>query len=669
MDFNIEIPPLEDKNPAITRHLILKRPQASWSQSVFSVPFGNKIIPNRDYSYEGLSVLINGENFHFMDGIAVGVKSGDEYVELHANKVVASPWKAIYYYGNETRKTNLIINYYLMNVGSEPDGIVASVLLESNASSIVVEPIVDIRHMYDESAPESHFCDALSDGMLIWRDEKSISIRTLNECDVRTRERRIEWRYKLGSGFRDKTEGGAIFKPEIKYPVSMGEIEIPLDNTTSTSVIISCGNSKSQLEWLNERGRDWLKEEVAEEKRAEEMVESLGVKNDAVAFRALALSKFGMLVDNKFFYEAGDFWFRTPWFRDMFEGIINNIETLFRIGHAQRIKNIILRSFDFQDDYGRIPNRFPERANTPLDYNNADATLLAFIAAGEYLSRKGDADMRNTILARAEFTIARFATNDPETINGAPVLCDDCLLAVVPWHSWIDTRRANGVSRRIPDSWCDNDIEVQNYNKPKYRLPEINAQWIKMLSHCMKLSKDHSTGERYRALLADACSNYKKVFWNASAGNIYNIVAPDGKKDGTWGSTAVVAVALLLDEHVFTKSEIALFVSGVKSHLLVYKDGLPFGILVKESPKRTYYGDEEYHEGVVWSRDTPYLIKILRYVGEDELVDGILSSNLKHQMDEGFVFYNSELFSPDGNTLTPVKNPVQFWSQWVDPYL
>ncbi len=284
-----------------------------------------------------------------------------------------------------------------------------------------------------------------------------------------------------------------------------------------------------------------------------------------------------------------------------------------------------------------VPNR---------DYPS-DAILLAFIAAGEYLIRKSDDErMRSAILTRAEFTINRFATNEPELIDGAPVLCDDSLLTVVPWHSWIDTRRVNGISRRIPDSWCEDDIGAigaqNDYNKPKYRLPEINAQWIKMLSHCMKQSKGDDTEERYRALRANACKSFKEVFWNAEAGNIYNIVAPDGKKDGTWGSPAVVAVAMLLDEHVFTENEVDLFVSGIKKHLLMYnKDGLPFGILVKESSKRVYFGDEEYHEAMVWPRDTPYLIKILRYAGEVELVQGILRSNLKHQMDEGFVFYKS----------------------------
>ncbi len=34
-------------------------------------------------------------------------------------------------------------------------------------------------------------------------------------------------------------------------------------------------------------------------------------------------------------------------------------------------------------------------------------------------------------------------------------------------------------------------------------------------------------------------------------------------------------------------------------------------------------------------------------------------------MKEGFLFYNSELFSQDDG-IAPVKNPAQFWSQWVD---
>ncbi len=681
MNLSIELKPVEDKNRAMTRHVILKRPQASWSQSVFSVSFGDsleKIVPNRDYPYEGLSVLINGENFHFMDGIAVGVKKGERYVKLRAKKVAVFPWKAIYYYENEEESLNLAITYYLMNIEAKPNGISACVSLKSNASSVVIEPIVDIRHMYDYSGPEKHSSNALNDGLLIWRDEKYISVRTTNECEVRTWEKNLEWWYKLGSGFREKTDGGVIFKAETKKPVSLGEIEISSSETSTALLILSCSNSEAQLEWLNEKGKKWLKDEREEEKRAKEIVNSLGVKDGAIAFRALALSKFGMLVGNKYFYEAGDFWFRTPWFRDLFEGIINNIETLFRIGHAERMRNIILHSFEYQDEYGRIPNRFPERASEELDYNNADATLLAFIAAGEFLKRKKDEGFANTILERAEFSISRFKVNDLNTINGAPVLNNNGLVSVVPWHSWTDTKRdieiegkRAKVSVRIPDSWC-NARDEDELNKPKYLLPEINAQWIKMVSHCVRISAENENKkENFSALLEKATKNFKKVFWDAEENILYNLVTIDGKKDKTQGSPAVVAFSLLLDENVFSQRELMEFVKGVKANLLVEKNGLPFGILVKKSPKRTYYGDEEYHEAVVWPRDTPYLIRILQAVGEveKETVEGLLRGNLEHQMNEGFVFYNSELFSSNKGKMVPVKNPVQFWSQWVDPYI
>ena len=686
MNLSIDLLPVEDKNPARTRHAIIKRPQASWSQSVFSVPFGDlseKIIPNRDYPYEGLSVLVNGENFHFLDGIAVGVKKGSRHIKLRTKKVTAFPWKMIYYYENEEdlRKVNLAVTYYLDDIGTRQNGITACVSLESNASSVVIEPIVDIRHMYEGSAPKRHFCKALNDGMLIFRDEKCISMRTANECEVRTWKKKIEWWYKLGSGFREKTDGDVVFKGEMRNPISLGELEIPMDNTSTALFVISCSNSEAQLEWLNKKGKNWLKDESEEEKRAQKIVKSLGigVNNTAIAFRALALSKFGMYVNKKFFYEAGDFWFRTPWFRDLFEGIINNIETLIRIGDAEKIRDIILHSFEYQDKYGRIPNRFPERQGEKLDYNNADATLLAFIAAGEFLDRKWDEAFATMFLKRAEFTISRFKLNDLNTINGAPVLNENGLISVVPWHSWTDTRREVetkgkrvNLSVRIPDSWCEVIKDENELNKPKYFLPEINAEWIKMLRHCVKISaEDESKKETFLALLEKAIVNFRTIFWDVKENNLYNVVTRDGKKDKTPGSPAVVAFSLLLDENIFSHHELKEFIKGVKENLLVEKNGLPFGILVKRSPKRTYYGDEEYHEAMVWPRDTPYFIRILRAAGEveRETVEGILKSNLEHQMNEGFVFYNSELFSPDNGEMVPVKNPVQFWSQWVDAYI
>ena len=679
--FYVTLPPEEDPNPARTRHVILKRPQASWSQSVFSVPLDGKLVPNRDYPYEGLSVLLDGENYHFLDGLAIGVKQGDDYLKLAATTVTASPWLASFNYKTKAGDYYLSVHYYLLSAGPAQDGITACVSVKSNVSKVVIEPLVDIRHMYEPSHPEEHVCTTLSNGLQIACAGKYVAIATPNDCTIRTGHRSIEWRYKLGSGFRERTVSGVAFRGEQRILVSPGELELFTDDNDSTLLVISCSDSESGLGRQCRAGMAWQADSAAAQQRAERIVRALDLAgtDPAVRFRALALARFGMYANDAFFYEAGDFWFRTPWFRDIFEGIINNIETLTRIGQARAMKNMILQAFAYQDDYGRIPNRLPARREQKVDFNSADATLLAFIAAGELLSRSWDAGFASTVLHRAAFTISRFALNDPNRLNGAPVLHPNGLLSIVPWHSWTDSShmtefkgRKQAVSVRIPDSWLADLEDETAVNKPLYYLPEINAQWITLLRHCVtiahKIGTDPGAFSRH---LEQAKAVYKIIFWDSTVHFLHNVVTIAGKKDTTLGSPAVVAMALLLDEAIFSPQEVNQFIAMTKTHLLAERQGRPFGILVKHTSTRIYYGDEEYHEAVIWPRDTPYLIRLLRWCGESEreTVADLLLSNLSHQMDEGFVFYNSELFSPDNGEMTPVKNPIQFWSQWVDPFL
>jgi glycogen debranching enzyme len=135
----------------------------------------------------------------------------------------------------------------------------------------------------------------------------------------------------------------------------------------------------------------------------------------------------------------------------------------------------------------------------------------------------------------------------------------------------------------------------------------------------------------------------------------------------------------MLGTDVFSRDELARVWDATRDKLLVERGGKAFGILAKDSAERVYYGDEQYHEAVVWPRDTPYLIRLLELLGEEGTVRDILDSNLGHMVEEQAVFYGSELFSlpegrnphPTGDSQdpVPVKDPVQFWSQWVDPYL
>src|ERR1700752_3769897 len=105
-------------------------------------------------------------------------------------------------------------------------------------------------------------------------------------------------------------------------------------------------------------------------------------------------------------------------------------------------------------------------------------------------------------------------------------------------------------------------------------------------------------------------------------------------------------------ETVFTQEELRSVWSCAKKKLLVYRkalryaaERLPFGILAKKDDRRIFYGDIEYHSDTLWLRSTPYLIRLLRLLGEEATVSDILINTLDHQMTECAIFYNQELFS------------------------
>ena len=157
------------------------------------------------------------------------------------------------------------------------------------------------------------------------------------------------------------------------------------------------------------------------------------------------------------------------------------------------------------------------------------------------------------------------------------------------------------------------------------------------------------------------------------------------KKDETETSFAVVSASLLND--LFSDDELTRVWSVTRNTLLVLRKpqifGLremkPFGILVKNSSSRIFYNDRQYHEAVLWPRDTPYLIRLLERLGDVNTVKEILVNNIDHQMTEGAIFFNSELFSlPEGKNPCqsstscnpiPLKNPAQWWSHWTDLFL
>ena len=677
-DFFVDMEPVEDMygGGSRTKHVILKRRHASLSQSVFSAPIGKKVSPNRDYPYEGFFGMIGLKNWKFMDTIAAGVKMDGEPCDLANVNVHASPWECTYTYAGP-EGLDFRVSYFLYETHEGASGYVHATASGPDAGrlAIVLEPYFDIRFMYGASYPDRLTHEADNDTLIVIMDRLASCV-SVEGSTFNMSEKFIDWKYKLGSGSRYKADDRARFIPDVRRIRSFGEFEREgAEALLKFSFNDSISGAKTLLHTeFPGPSSDHENAMKIKESMASGMQYTRRMKD--IILRAIGMSRFGIDVDGKTFMEAGDFWFRTVWFRDLFEGLIHNFNAINMIHGLEGIKEILLKSFELQDEYGRIPNRLVASGNAgSRDYNSADATL-----AGITVKETGD----DSLAKASGEAIKKCLKNTGMDIispEGPPVVNPNGLLSVPSWHSWIDGRRmvdGRNLPIRVSEIWERELIEQGAENElylQRFYLPEINAQWIKALEAGWlfgRYTRDYKTADQCKWLYYKALNSYKPLFYNHRTGFLNNLTTTEtfalgARRDDMICSTGVISAAMLgLD--VFTIREIESIASVTKSRLIRTKWGMPFGTVVRSSGIMEYYGDSEYHEEVVWPRDTPYLIKLFEITDDKKIIEGILESNLRHQMEESFVFYNNELFSPDCD-LVPVKNPVQWWSQWVDPYL
>jgi hypothetical protein len=676
-DYVVVLPSTEDLDGggSRTRHIILKRCHASLSQSVFSCRIGDKIAPNRDYPYEGLYVLLDGDYWKFLDAIAFGVRLGGRWLALAPDEVRASPWECEYSYNAEGLKA--LVSYYLFEAPGGA-GVMDVALQGKNAedATIVLEPFFDIRFMYDQSTPDTHHDDIVSGALTVGVGSRTACLTAKDAIYVR-KGRRLLWNYKLGSGARCWQYDRLRFVPEKRIISSFYDIEL---EGPQASLKFACGETAAaafgHLEGEYGRG-----DELRAAMIRDALFPAYRPADRDVLFRALGEDRFGMQVNGTIFPEAGDFWFRSVWFRDLFEGLIHNYQTTRKIEGMARMTEILLKSFNLQDGRGRIPNRLvPGTNGRKPDYNSADATLLAFVLAGMLVRDGSNADLAQAAATAFRKYLDGIRRCELET-DGPARLRPNGLISVPSWHSWTDGMRSiegRNLPIRVSEDW-ESELIRRNATEElylqKFFLPEINAQWLRALEAGWLFSRydrDFAMADACKTYYNRARAAFKQVFLDPRTGFIYNLVCTDDfalgpQADPRPGSPGVVAAAMLgLD--VFSLRELEGIAAFAKTRLLRTKWGLPFGIIVRESERDVYLGDPEYHEAVVWPRDTPYLLRLLALTGDSATISGLLASNLRHQMEEGFVFYNQELFSGDDDRV-PVKNPVQWWSQWVDPYL
>jgi glycogen debranching enzyme len=555
----------------------------------------------------------------------------------------------------------------------------------------------------------------------------------------------LNWRYKLGVGSRREVyshERGStvtVFEGEEKIIGALFSLRLtPSEGQRAFKISFACGLSGEtkrpsifEIQSIAEATRKKNQQEIEEIEAFFPLPEVLKFR-DAVWARIVGLTKFESYVpvartgEYALCPTAGAWWFKTPWYRDVFEGLLNSFETLMRLPRsATSMKEIISLALRYQDEAtGLVSTRVPEYNKFEIFLNSTDATLLCFIVANKYILWTGDLSFAREVLLHLEKTVSSFCRGQGEKgfpdADGPPRLDQETgLLLSAPHHSWTDTRAmsvqhagltlehlpSRASARFVKDLYGligDKEKIQQLLSSPEFFLPEINAQWITMLKGSVETLDFviaqtpegvvsnvalEKFAEQVRWLLSRAKDNYKSVFWNDKNGFLYNLIYADRETKDDIECEAAVTGAAMLGTDVFTLEDLRSVYDHVRKTLLISRQPVkygerfsPFGIITKNEDQKVFYNDSQYHSDVLWLKSSPYLIRLLSLLGEREMVEDILINTIDHQMTEAAIFYNQEVFSrPYGNNPSPdektqhnpvpVKNPIQYWSQWCDAFV
>ena len=676
-DFWAWLDPVEDKYGGgyRTRHVILKRRHASLSLSAYSCRLCDKIAPNRDYMSEGLCSFVGGESWKFIDAFAVGLKANGSYQKLKPGPVKACPWECEYSYSDGERK--LAVSYYLFNSGQGGSGVV-NAMVDGDGSdvSIVFEPFFDIRPYNAVSGPEGQEAGLSGDTLTVSSGDIAACVRSSGAVFTGSKHV-VSWKYKLGWGERKKEDDRIRPVPGEGKITSFYEIEVPGKHAV---LRFSCSGTREGA---------WKLLDVKWGGPQEDIVLALSARNSifpeykgtsrekGVVWRALGMARFGMDLQGTKCMEAGCLMSREILFRDQFEGMLNNYRTIMKLNVSSCIRNALLKAYELQDKWGRIPAGY---AGGVPDHDNSDATMIAFILAGLLVRESNDGDLAIRSADAFRKFLAGVCACDLAK-GGPPMIKPNGLVSVAPAMAGSYGRRTiegKKVPERISPAWAQELISKGAFDETglqKYLLPEVNARWIRCLEAGWLFSKyvrDFMLADRCKMFYYRALEAYKPLFYNEGTGFVNNMATTDesalGRRvDPGVGSAGMVSAAILGTD-VFAGRELQSIAAVVKMRLLRKKWGRPFGTVMMDGAECVYLDDNSEYGGTLCPGDTPYLIELLRATGDPETANEVLDANLRHQMEEGFVFYNNEMFSCD-HDMVPSGDPVRWRSQWVDPYL
>ena len=269
-----------------------------------------------------------------------------------------------------------------------------------------------------------------------------------------------------------------------------------------------------------------------------------------------------------------------PWFTDWGRDTMIALPGLCLETKRFDVAASILKAFVGAMDKGLIPNRFPERNETP-DYNTVDGTLWMFHAVGAYARASGDMETVRALYPKLAESIEWHLAG---TMYGIKADDDDGLL------------QAGDAQTQL--TWMDAKIGDTAFT-PRWGKPvEIQALWFNALmetAHLARQFNDPNTAGICIEWGRKVAASFPDAFWNSAEGCLYDYINSEGK-DGSVRPNQALVVSL--PHRLLPVAQESSVIACVAADLIT-----PHGLRTL-SPRDSRYRGR--YEGDQWARDSAY---------------------------------------------------------------
>ncbi len=305
-----------------------------------------------------------------------------------------------------------------------------------------------------------------------------------------------------------------------------------------------------------------------------------------------------------------------PWFGDWGRDTMIALPGLLLATRRYEEAAAVLRTYARYVDQGMLPNRFPEKGETP-EYNTVDATLWFFVALWSYVQATEDLSLAQDLYP--------------------------LLLEIVDWHIrgtryGIQVEEDGFLRAGAPNvqlTWMDAKVEDWVITPRQGKPVEVNALWYNALRIVDGLGRRlgrRKGRKRCRELADRVAQTFPLRFWYAPGGYLYDVVDGPAGDDPSLRPNQLLALSLPFP-----------LIPGEQAHsvLRAVREDLwtPYGLRSLSPRDMAYHGryegdrwqrDAAYHQGTVWAwLIGPYITALERVEGSLDIpreVSGLLQN-------------------------------------------